>query len=65
VNSSIQQISGGIASAVAGLIVIQTEGKAIENYDVLGYLVVASMLITIMMMNKISQYILRKEKTGI
>jgi len=65
VNSSIQQISGGIASAVAGLIVIQTEGKAIENYDVLGYLVVASMLITIVMMNKINQHILHKEKAGI
>lgn len=65
VNSSIQQISGGVASAVAGLIVVQTEGKAIENYDILGYVVVASMLITLVLMNNISQHVLRKEKAGI
>lgn len=62
VNSSIQQISGGVASAVAGLIVVQTEGKAIENYDVLGYLVVISMVITLIMMYNINNYVMKKEK---
>lgn len=62
VNSSIQQISGGFASAVAGLIVVYSEGKAIENYDLLGYVVVLSMLITLAMMYNINRYISAKNK---
>ncbi|MBN8694626.1 MAG: MFS transporter [Bacteroidetes bacterium] len=61
VNSSIQQISGGVASAVAGMIVVQTEGKAIENYNVLGYVVIVSMIITLIMMNNINSFIQRKQ----
>lgn len=63
VNSSIQQISGGVASAVAGLIVVQNEGKAIENYDTLGYVVVGSMLVTLLMMFNINNYINKKTKS--
>lgn len=61
VNSSVQQISGGIASAVAGMIVVQTEGKAIENYNVLGYVVIVSMIITLIMMNNINRFINTKQ----
>lgn len=61
VNSSVQQISGGIASAVAGMIVVQTEGKAIENYNVLGYVVIVSMIITLIMMNNINRFIKTKQ----
>lgn len=61
VNSSIQQISGGVASAVAGMIVVQTEGKAIENYNILGYVVIVSMIITLIMMNNINTFIQRKQ----
>ncbi|MBL7895035.1 MAG: MFS transporter [Bacteroidia bacterium] len=61
VNSSVQQISGGIASAVAGMIVVQTEGKAIENYNVLGYVVIVSMIITLIMMNNINSFIKTKQ----
>ncbi len=63
VNSSIQQISGGVASAVAGLIVVQTEGKAIENYDTLGYVVIGSMMVTLLMMFNINNYINKKTKS--
>lgn len=61
VNSSIQQISGGIASAVAGMIVVQTEGKAIENYNILGYVVIVSMIITLILMNNINTFIKTKD----
>jgi predicted MFS family arabinose efflux permease len=50
VNSSIQQISGGIATFIAGLIVVQTSSGRLERYDLLGYVVTASMIITIIMM---------------
>jgi predicted MFS family arabinose efflux permease len=36
VNASLQQFAGGVAAAVAGLIVVQTPGGALERYDVLG-----------------------------
>ncbi len=51
VNSSVQQIAGGIATFVAGLIVVQkTPTSALENYDLLGYVVVGATLITIGLM---------------
>ena len=62
VNSSLQQISGGIAAGFAGLIVVQQEGKAIENYDILSYVVVATMAITIVMMYFINKLVVKKQK---
>ncbi len=57
INSSVQQISGGFATFIAGLIVAQTpEGKLI-NYDTLGYVVVGAMIITIIMMYSIHVYV--------
>ena len=50
INSSVQQISGGLASVLAGLIVIQTPSGYLERYDMLGYVVTGAMLITIFMM---------------
>lgn len=60
VNSSIQQISGGVAAAAAGIIVVQPEGKAIENYNILGVVVAVSMVITLLLMYNISRYINKK-----
>lgn len=60
INSSIQQISGGVAAAVAGIIVIQTESGVLENYDILAYVVVGAMLITIGMMYWLNQLVIRK-----
>lgn len=60
VNSSIQQISGGVASIVAGLIVVQTESGRLEHYDILGYVVACTMLITVVMMYFIDQFVKQK-----
>lgn len=49
INSSIQQISGGVASFVAGLIVVQTPSGLLERYDILGYVVVVSMVVAAIM----------------
>lgn len=62
VNSSVQQISGGVASAIAGLIVVQTDSGVLEHYDMLGYVVVGAMVITVAMMNMINQQV--KHKAG-
>jgi len=40
INSSLQQIAGGIAAAVGGLIVVQkTKTSPLEHYDTLGYVI--------------------------
>lgn len=43
VNSSLQQLAGGVASSAAGLIVSQATDGRIEHYDVLGFVVVVAM----------------------
>jgi len=50
ISSSLQQISGGVAAALAGLIVKETPNGAIEHFDVVGYVVVTSTLLTLVMM---------------
>jgi predicted MFS family arabinose efflux permease len=50
INSSVQQISGGFASALAGVIVVQRPSGFLENYDILGYVVITFMAITIGLM---------------
>ncbi|MEQ9099940.1 MAG: MFS transporter [Imperialibacter sp.] len=62
VNSSIQQISGGFASALAGIIVIQTPAGPLERYDLLGYVVTGTMLVTILMMSVINKIVKDKVK---
>jgi predicted MFS family arabinose efflux permease len=45
VNSAIMQISGGVASVVAGRIVAQSKTGMIEHYNDLGYVVVGTMVV--------------------
>ena len=59
INASVQQISGGIGSAVAGLIVVQTSSGLIQHYDILGYVVIAAMVITIIMMRLVNKMVNR------
>ncbi|HOX84049.1 MAG TPA: MFS transporter, partial [Chryseolinea sp.] len=63
VNSSIQQISGGVATMIAGMIVVQKSSHSpLENYPVLGYVVSGTMLITIAMMLIIHNIVAKKMK---
>jgi predicted MFS family arabinose efflux permease len=57
INASVQQISGGIATFVAGVIVVQTPSGVLDNYDMLGYVVVVAMVITVMMMYTIHKMV--------
>ncbi|MBX7125852.1 MAG: MFS transporter [Cyclobacteriaceae bacterium] len=57
VTASLQQISGGVASAFAGLIVVQQAGGHLDRYDILGYVVIATMIVTILMMNWIDRHV--------
>lgn len=58
INASVQQLSGGIASAIAGMIVVQQgqEGP-LKHYNHLGYVVIASMLVTALLMYVVNEQV--------
>lgn len=60
INSSIQQIAGGLASLLAGFIVSETSTGFIENYPLLGDVVVAAVIITALLMYRIHKYVAAK-----
>ncbi len=63
INSSTQQISGGFASILAGFIVVQTTSGKLERYDILGYVVMASMVLAILMLYFLNKRVMRKLQT--
>ena len=65
INSSVQQISGGIATFIAGLIVAEAPGGKLLHYDTLGYVVMGAMTITIMMMYLIHLQVEKGMKTKV
>lgn len=63
INSSLQQIAGGIAAGVAGLIVTQpAKGAPLQNYNVIGYLIVVISIIGIILMSRVSNLAKKKAK---
>ena len=55
INSSLQQMAGGLASIAAGFIVTQqSKTSPIENYDVLGYVVSGTILLCIFLIYRVS-----------
>ena len=65
VNSSIQQISGGVASFVAGLIVVQKSNGMLARYDILGYTVIGSMVIAIGLIYWLDRLIKARHSEGV
>lgn len=62
INSSVQMISGGIASLIAGMIVFQSDSGYLEHYDTLGYVVAGATLLTIIMIYFINRMVTMKQK---
>lgn len=58
INSSLQQIAGGIAAAIGGMIVVQkTKTSPLEHYNTLGYVIVGIIIMNIIMIYRVSQII--------
>lgn len=58
INSSLQQIAGGIAAAFAGTIVVQKDKfSPLEHYDTLGYIIIGISFITIFLLYRVSKLI--------
>jgi predicted MFS family arabinose efflux permease len=59
-NAALQQFSGGLASTVAGLIVVQASDGHLLHYDRLGYVVVSAMTLVIALMYPIHRAVMQK-----
>jgi len=58
INSSLQQIAGGIAAGVGGLIVVQkTKTSPLLHYDTLGYVIVVIIIANIIMIFRVNNLI--------
>jgi len=58
INASLQQLAGGLAAALAGKIVIQeTSFSPLENYDVLGYVVVIISVLSLFLMYRVDKVV--------
>src|SRR6187397_498858 len=58
INSSLQQIAGGIAAGVGGLIVVQkSKTSPLQHYNTLGYVIVFIIIANIIMMFRVSKVI--------
>lgn len=62
INSSLQQMAGGLASLAAGFIVTQqSKTSPIEHYNILGYVVATTILICIFLIYRVSTMIKNKQ----
>jgi len=57
INASLSQAAGGVGAAVAGLIVVQQPSGALARYDILGYVVAATMVLVVVMLKPIDRMI--------
>lgn len=62
VSSSLQQISGGIASVIAGSIVVEQADHKLLHFDTLGYILTCTVIISAIGMIYISREIAKKNK---
>ena len=64
INSSLQQIAGGIAAGVGGIIVVQkTKTSPLRHYDTLGYLIVVIIIANIIQVYRVNNLIKAQKNT--
>lgn len=61
VSSSLQSISGGIAAVIAGYIVVKKPDGFLEHFDILGYVLVGTVTVTVFMMKYINDKYIRHD----
>lgn len=62
INSSLQQMAGGIAAAVGGMIVVQkTKTSPLQHYDTLGYVIAVIIMVNIIMVYRVSKIIKQRQ----
>ncbi len=62
INSSLQQIAGGVAAAIGGMVVVQKDKTSpLEHYDTLGILITIILLFAVYMVYRVSKIVKRRE----
>ena len=65
INSSLQQIAGGIAAAFAGMIVVQkSKFSPLEHYNTLGYIIVCITVLSVYLLSRVSKLVKSNAKEG-
>ena len=63
INSSLQQIAGGIAAAIGGMVVVQkSKTSPLEHYNWVGYITVVISLINIFMLSRVNKVVQSREE---
>ena len=66
INASLQQISGGFAAVVAGLVVVQKDKfSPLEHYDILGFMVVGITLIGLFLVYRVTSMVRNRNTESI
>jgi len=63
INSSLQQIAGGVAAAFAGTIVVQkTKTSPLEHYNTLGIIIIGISILTVVLMYRVNKMVKRRNQ---
>ena len=66
INASLQQIAGGLAAAVGGMIVVQKDKfSPLQHYDTLGYVIVGLTIICVYMVYRVNTLIKQRQQNVI
>ena len=66
INASLQQIAGGLAAAVGGMIVVQKDKfSPLQHYDTLGYVIVGLTIICVYMVYRVNKLIKQRQQNTI
>jgi predicted MFS family arabinose efflux permease len=66
INSSLQQMAGGVAAFIGGLIVVQKDNYSpLERYDILGYVIVGISVVCMFMLYRVSKLVKAKPASKI
>jgi predicted MFS family arabinose efflux permease len=60
INSSVQQVSGGIAAVIAGRIIVENPDKSLRHFDTVGYVTIGAMLVAAVIMYFVNRQVLQK-----
>jgi predicted MFS family arabinose efflux permease len=64
INSSVQQVAGGIAAALAGSIIVENPDKSLAHFDKVGYVTSGAMIIAAVIMYFVNRQIQQKTGSG-
>jgi predicted MFS family arabinose efflux permease len=65
INSSVQQVSGGIAAAISGMIIVENPDKSLRHFDTVGYVTMVAMVVAAVIMYFVARQVQGKTGTGI